>query len=81
MLLFSVIWKKKINFFDFAKSFLNICHKKEEYRSFDLINKFRNKLLSEEHLFRSFINLYLLEKIFQIDEPHKFEINELYNNL
>ena len=73
--------EKKINFFDFAKSFLNICNKKEEYRSFDLINKFRNKLLSEEHLFRSFINLYLLEKIFQIDEPHKFEINELYNNL
>jgi hypothetical protein len=73
--------EKKINYFDFIKSFLNVCGKKEENKSFDLINKFRNKLLSEEHFFRSFINLYLLEKIFQIDELHKFEINELYNNL
>ena len=73
--------EKKINYFDFIKSFLNVCGKKEENKNFDLINKFRNKLLSEEHFFRSFINLYLLEKIFQIDELHKFEINELYNNL
>ena len=76
-----VVWKKKINYFDFIKSFLNVCSKKEENKSFDLINKFRIKLLSEEHFFRSFINLYLFEKIFQIDEQHKFEINELYNNL
>jgi len=73
--------EKKINYLDFIKSFLNSCRRKEENKNLYLINKFRNKLLSEEHFFRSFINLYLLEKIFQIDEPHKFEINELYNNL
>ena len=73
--------ENQLNYLDFIKSFLNVCKNREENKSFDLINKFRNKLLSEEHFFRSFINLYLLEKIFQIDELHKFEINELYNNL
>lgn len=73
--------ENKIKYLDFVKSFLNVCRKKDENKNLSLINKFRNKLLSEEHFFRSFINLYLLEKIFQIDEPHKFEINELYNNL
>ena len=58
--------EKKINFFDFIMSFLNICRKKVKNKNLSLIDKFRNKLLSEEHFFRTFINLYLLEKIFQI---------------
>ena len=47
----------------------------------DFLDNFRKKLLSEEHLYKVHINLYLLEKIFQIDETYKFNFNELYNNL
>ena len=70
---------RKEKFFDFFKS-LFIFRRRNENK-ICLINNFRNKLLSEEHLFRSFINLYLIQKIFQIEETHKFDINELYNNL
>ena len=52
-----------------------------EGNNINLISQFRKKLLSEEHLFKVHINLYLLEKIFQIDEPYKFDVNELFNNL
>ena len=70
---------KKTNFFHFFKFFC-ICYKRTE-NNIDLINNFRNKLLSEEHLYKIHINLYLLERIFEIDEHYKFEVNELYNNL
>lgn len=70
---------KKLDFFEFIKYFFT-CNKKTE-NSIDLINNFRNKLLSEEHMYKIYINLYLLEKIFEIDETYKFDINELYNNL
>ncbi len=70
---------KKINYIDFIKSLFSFRRKNEN--KLELINKFRTKLLSEEHLYRAFINLYLIEKIFQIDEALKFDINEMYNNL
>ena len=70
---------KKENYFNFIKSLFVFRSKNEN--KICLINNFRNKLLSEEHLYRSFINLYLIQKIFQIEETHKFDINELYNNL
>jgi hypothetical protein len=71
--------EKKTNFFVFFKFFC-ACNKRTE-NNINLINNFRNKLLSEEHLYKIHINLYLLERIFEIDEHYKFEINELYNNL
>jgi hypothetical protein len=60
--------------------FFCACNKRTE-NNINLINNFRNKLLSEEHLYKIHINLYLLERIFEIDEHYKFEANELYNNL
>ena len=70
---------KKINFVQFFKS-LFICRRKSENK-IDLINNFRLRLLSEEHLYRNHINLYLIQKIFQIEESYKFDIKELYANL
>ena len=70
---------KKIKYRDFFKS-LFVFSKNNENK-LCLLKKFRNKLLSEEHIYRAFINLYLIQKIFQIDDAHKFDINELYNNL
>ena len=70
---------RKLKYTEFIKYFFT-CKKKTE-NSIDLISNFRTKLLSEEHLYKAFINLYLLEKIFEIDETYKFDINELYNNL
>ena len=59
---------------------LLLCWKKKDNK-ISLINDFRIKLLSEEHLYRNHINLYLIQKIFQLDEAYKFEIKEFYNNL
>ena len=73
------VFGKKTKYLDFIKS-LFIFRRNNENK-ICLINNFRNKLLSEEHLYRSFINLYLIQKIFQIEETHKFDINELHNNL
>ena len=72
-------FNKKIHFLSFFKS-LFVCNKKLDNK-IGLIHNFRLKLLSEEHLYRNHINLYLIEKIFQIDESYKFDIKELYNNL
>ena len=47
----------------------------------NLINNFRNKLLSEEHLYKSYLNFYIIQKIFHIEEAYQFDFKELYNNL
>ena len=78
---FGGVLEKEINYFDFFKSLFIVCRKNENDNKLHLINNFRKKLLSEEHLYREFINLYLIEKIFQIEETQKFDIYELYNNL
>ena len=70
---------KKIKFFQFFKS-LFICGKKSENKIY-LINNFRLKLLSEEHLYRNHINLYLIQKLFQIEDSYKFDIKEFYADL
>ena len=72
------IMERKITSFEFFKFFL--CFKRKESKM-DFLDNFRKKLLSEEHMYKVHINLYLLEKIFQIDETYKFNFNELYNNL
>ena len=73
-------YNKKIKYFDFFKSLFICCIKKDENKIY-LINNFRIKLLSEEHLYRNNINVFLIQKIFQIDEAYKFDIKELYNNI
>ena len=70
---------QKTNIFELLKS-LFICAKKN-VNKISIISNFRLKLLSEEHLYRNQINLYLIQKIFQVEESYKFDINELYHNL
>ena len=70
---------RKINFFQFFKS-LFICRKNYENKIY-LINNFRLRLLSEEHLYRNHINLCLIQKIFQIEDSYKLDIKELHTNL
>ena len=74
-----LFYHKKIKYLEYFKS-LFICYKKTENK-IGLINDFRIKLLSEEHLYRNHINLYLIQKIFQIDEAYNLDVKELYINL
>ena len=50
-------------------------------RIFFILSKFREKILSEENLFRTKIILYHLEKYFNIKENTKPDIIELFNNI
>ena len=74
-----LLYHKKTKYLEYFKS-LFICYKKSENK-IGLINDFRIKLLSEEHLYRNHINLYLIQKIFQIDEAYNLDFKELYINL
>ena len=76
---FANLINQKIIILDFLKSFFMPTKKNKNKVS--LINNFRNKLLSEEHLYKNYINLYAIQKIFQIEEAYKFDFTELYNNL
>ena len=71
--------KKYTSFFYYLTTFTG----KITYRNkpFYIINSFREKLLSEEHLFRSHVYLYYLEKYFGVLESGKVDITELYNYL
>ena len=72
------ILNKYISFFNYIMSFLGNEHKK---RGFAVLTRFREKLLGEEHSFRTNIFLYHLEKYFNIKETEKIDIYELYENL
>jgi hypothetical protein len=76
---FANIVPKKLNTYEFLK-FLFFCCKKNENKV-NLINNFRNNLLSEEHLYRNHINVYLIQKLFEIEESFKLDFKELYINL
>jgi len=76
---FEKLVNQKIIILDFLKSFFMT--RKKIKNKVSLINNFRNKLLSEEHLYKNYINLYAIQKIFQIEEEYKFDFTELYNNL
>ena len=56
------------------------CYKKPK-QYYKILTKFRQKLLSEEHFFRTHNFLYLFEKCFDIQESQKIDIIELYKNL
>jgi hypothetical protein len=69
---------KYLNFSDYLLSLFNHPEKK---RVFFILNEFRKKLLGEEHLLKSYIMLFYLEKYFDIKEDKKLDIIELYENL
>ena len=72
------ITSKLINFFDFI---LYLVKFKGKNQIFFILNQFRQKILGEEHIFRTNIILYHLEKYFNIKEIKKIDIMELYDNL
>ena len=71
---------KKLNFKFYIKS---ICHNNKENEPLYLINKFREKLLSEEHLYLNHLRQILLSN--QIKHKNKRKVNcdlsELYSKL
>ena len=73
------IISKKIKGNDFLKSLFFCCRNNENKA--ELINNFRNNLLSEQHLYRNHINLYLIQKLFQIEDSFRLDFKEIYNNL
>ena len=46
-----------------------------------IIQKFRRKLLSEEHFFKSHLFLFLLIQKIKINKKDKSDIKELYSEL
>ena len=70
---------KHISFYYYLSSLF--WKKGKKGRSFNILNKFRKKLLSEEHIFRAHVFLYYLEKYFDIEETQKVDITELYSYL
>ena len=71
--------KKYTSFCDYLISL--ICPKAKRGKAFYIINKFRRKLVSEEHLFNNQIFLYYLEKYFDINESEKIDFMDLYDYL
>ena len=69
------------NKFSFFSYLFSLCSKKKKkVNGIYILDVFRTKLLSEEHLYRAHINLYSLEKYFGM-EKENFDILELYKNL
>ena len=68
------------NEFSFCSFIFSVCCNQTKNNGGYIIDYFRKKLLSEEHLYRSHIYLYLFEKYFEI-EQEKTDIVELYKYL
>ena len=71
--------KKYTSFFYYFITFMGQISRRS--KPFYIIDSFREKLLSEEHFFRSHVYLYCLEKYFGVVESGKIDITELYNYL
>ena len=69
--------EQNFSFFDYYSTF---CSSKNNQSGVYVLEHFRKKLLSEEHFYRSHLNLYLLEKYFDM-EQEKADILELFKNL
>ena len=69
---------KLINFWEFI---LYIIKYKRRNHIFYILNQFRQKVLGEEHIFKTNVILYHLEKYFNINEIKRIDIMELYDNL
>lgn len=66
-------------FISFWNYMLSLMGNKNKKRVFFIFNKFREKILGEENLFRGRISLYYLEKYFNIKGYENIDILELYN--
>ena len=72
------ITTKLINFLYFL---FYVAKFKRKNQVFFILNQFRQKILGEEHIFKTNIIFYHLEKYFNIKEIKKVDIMELYQNL
>ena len=71
-------YSKKLNF----KEYLSFsCSIKNKRRDILIIQKFRKKLLSEEHFFKSHLFIYLIIQKIKIDRDDKSDIKELFSEL
>ena len=57
------------------------CSLKQKRKDIMIIQKFRRKLLSEEHFFKSHLFLFLLIQKIKINKKDKSDIKELYSEL
>jgi hypothetical protein len=73
-----IIASKFTSLFSF---FFYVIKYKKKSNIYFILNQFRLKLLGEEHLFKSNIILYHIEKYFNVREIQKVDILELYENL
>jgi hypothetical protein len=73
-----IIASKFMSLFNF---FFYVIKYKKKSNVYFILNQFRLKLLGEEHLFKSNIILYHIEKYFNVREIQKVDILELYENL
>ena len=62
-------------------SYLMYCKNSNLRFSLNLIDNFRKKLLSEEHLYRNHLDLFYLERYMNIQKKEKIDINEVYKRL
>lgn len=67
--------------FVFIKYLASLLCNKAPRNYFLTFKIFREKLISEEHVLRAYNCLYLFEKCFDIQDPQKIDIIELYRNL
>ncbi len=73
--------KMKFNF-NFKFTFISYilpCKNANKKNCLNIINKFRKKLLSEEHLYRNHLDLYFLENI--CENKDKVGMNDIYKRL
>jgi hypothetical protein len=73
-----IIASKFMSLFNF---FFYVIKYKKKSNVYFILNQFRLKLLGEEHLFKSNIILFHIEKYFNVREIQKVDILELYENL
>ena len=62
-------------------SYLFICKNTNQKLSLNLVDNFRKKLLSEEHLYRNHLDLFYLERYMNFQKKEKIDINEVYKRL
>ena len=65
-------------FISFCNYLISLTGNNKKKRIFFILNKFREKIISEENLFKTKIYLYHLERYFNIKEVEHIDVLELY---
>ena len=62
-------------------SYLLYCKNNNQRFCLNLIDNFRKKLLSEEHLYRNHLDLFYIERYMNFKKEERIDINEIYKRL